>query len=413
MQIWTLKGGKVYTVSYLAKTEYYLTYLPAIKGMMDSFEIVPSAIIPQQINQSNAYSLYYDPSSGIMIRYPTNETIVKEAEPNPSRYLHAVSFYPNIGGVFESVSYDIAIDLSTIYKTQLGTDYFMRIYTDSLSQNWTGELYEETTQGEKRVLWREYNPIYFDYKLPLDFITLDLDLQDLNYPDEYSIAFDALHLYTIGEDQWCGLADVTNTYQIPAPEFIISTSPTSVDLRPGEEKMVELKVESTLQNLDATVYLSPGIINNTQVEANPNIERIEFNPSELFIPPNGVATSLLKIKVTDNPTLRPMTIPVDMYITFPNSRIVTFGNTTTEIKSNSLTGNITKEYSGLTVNILRALNPQEQFGAFWEVWGGFISFIGAGFAAGAAAILFDRLKNKGSNTGLGFWTLKRKNKKMR
>ena len=49
----------------------------------------------------------------------------------------------------------------------------------------------------------------------------------------------------------------------------------------------------------------------------------------------------------------------------------------------------------------QALKFSRTFGDFREVYGGFISFIGAGFAAGASALLLDRLKNKGSVLDLG------------
>jgi eukaryotic-like serine/threonine-protein kinase len=40
MQIWTLKGDKVYLITYKAEPEMYSKYLPTIQKMIDSFQII-------------------------------------------------------------------------------------------------------------------------------------------------------------------------------------------------------------------------------------------------------------------------------------------------------------------------------------------------------------------------------------
>ena len=39
MTIWTIKGDRIYTISYSQITSEFSTYLPIIQKMIDSFEI--------------------------------------------------------------------------------------------------------------------------------------------------------------------------------------------------------------------------------------------------------------------------------------------------------------------------------------------------------------------------------------
>jgi hypothetical protein len=48
----------------------------------------------------------------------------------------------------------------------------------------------------------------------------------------------------------------------------------------------------------------------------------------------------------------------------------------------------------LNVTVEDELNPFQMFRDFWDTYGEFISFIGAGFAGGAATYFFDYLKTR-------------------
>jgi hypothetical protein len=50
--------------------------------------------------------------------------------------------------------------------------------------------------------------------------------------------------------------------------------------------------------------------------------------------------------------------------------------------------------TSLTIDVKDVLTPEEKFANFWNIYGGIIAFIGAGFAAGLAGLVFDRLNKK-------------------
>jgi hypothetical protein len=47
----------------------------------------------------------------------------------------------------------------------------------------------------------------------------------------------------VKEHRFCTLVDTTNWVIIPPPEFKISANPSSIVLRPGEEKNVQLQIQ--------------------------------------------------------------------------------------------------------------------------------------------------------------------------
>ena len=46
---------------------------------------------------------------------------------------------------------------------------------------------------------------------------------------------------------------------------------------------------------------------------------------------------------------------------------------------------MSRDYPNLTITLLRSPNFSEQFATFWNTFGGFIGFVGAGFVPGLSA----------------------------
>src|SRR5215208_3275106 len=81
IQIWTIKGDKVYYITYRAKLGRYSdNYLQTIQKMIDSFEI-------------SDFLLYENPALGIKIQYPTDWKKVEQAD---QYYLEGSIQYPTV-----------------------------------------------------------------------------------------------------------------------------------------------------------------------------------------------------------------------------------------------------------------------------------------------------------------------------
>lgn len=106
------------------------------------------------------------------------------------------------------------------------------------------------------------------------------------------------------DGMYCNLIDITDYFPVPPPHFNISTSENSIFLKPGQEKTIELRIESDA-NFLSTAYLSPTPTNKIETKITPNI---------LSIPPNGISTSLVNIKDLENATIHPYTLSISSSI---------------------------------------------------------------------------------------------------
>ena len=168
------------------------------------------------------------------------------------------------------------------------------------------------------------------------------------------------------------------------PEFKISENTT---MRRGEEMTINLKVNSDINTL-AKIYLK--VNNQTGITLKPLGDQPYLTTGDLTVLP-------LKVKVWNNASLGLHPIPIYANISLHAFELPNGSNT--EI---ALMGSLNTFYSpsiilnstSLTIDVLDALNPEEKFANFWNIYGGIIAFIGAGFAAGLAGLVFDRLKKK-------------------
>ena len=89
------------------------------------------------------------------------------------------------------------------------------------------------------------------YRIPFSF-----NLEAPNSPEQYKLVFFVTDYYVIGH-HFCRLVDTTNWVIVPPPKFTLATSPSSLTLRPGEERkiVVEIKGNSALQS-EATLATS-------------------------------------------------------------------------------------------------------------------------------------------------------------
>ena len=82
------------------------------------------------------------------------------------------------------------------------------------------------------------------------YVLLDADLDAMGTPDKYRVIF---YAEEINGSSW--KTDFTNWINIPQPEVVMSTTPSSVDFMPGENKTIELQVNSSTDfNSDIQIY---------------------------------------------------------------------------------------------------------------------------------------------------------------
>ena len=111
-----------------------------------------------------------------------------------------------------------------------------------------------------------------------------MDLNSILYPNKYKVTF-----YAETERNGISVTDFTRWVAIPPLQIALTTSPTSLVLRPNENKTIELKVNAT-EGYQPIVLLSTysGPANNNKIKSD-----IKFK--QLQIPSYGVATTPLFI----------------------------------------------------------------------------------------------------------------------
>jgi hypothetical protein len=259
-------------------------------------------------------------------------------------------------------TYAWIIDINSAYDTRQGPDYKVIIDWDTLNHRWTRTVQEwSSTPGEDKIfgsgefmiLEQENNYTGF-YQKGKNYVDLSLNLNEVSSPDQYSMSFYALDYFKT-KVGFCTVVDITDLVHIPPPEFIISSSPSSVTLRSGEEETVELQLKST-GKLDSRVVLSTNQIDD-------NIET-NFIPNQTYVPPAGMATSRLQLKVLENAPLGTHTLPIIANISFPTILTNRFSS---EISNNPTSINIF-EYSNFTITVLPPLTIEEHFANFYKSW---------------------------------------------
>ena len=162
--------------------------------------------------------------------------------------------------------------------------------------------------------------------------------------------------YFVQDRSFCRLIDTTNWVIIPPPEFSMSSSPSSVVLRPGEEKDIELQIKG---NTDLQSEASLTAANNFDT----NEISIDFIPDKTSIPASGTGTSTLHIMALDYAKSKPYTFPIIANISFPTSITNRGGETFSNNRSVSI-----MESSNLTLTILPPYSIEDHLSNFTNTW---------------------------------------------
>jgi hypothetical protein len=327
-----------------------------------------------------------------------------------------------LSGAFEGVPIPSAIRIPTYvmgigiiqsYNTSAKVDYAVTVQWNPISYTWSSTVEEFLANGT-RTLQQNNNYTDFDNTGNNGHVNLSLDLGLIGSPAQYFLSFYAFDT-AIQERPACGLVDVIgHVFYVPPPDFSISVFPNPLQIRPGEERTIELRTNSS-------TIVNP-LLSIPQVDKSHGLE-ISINPNRTFIPPGGMATSLVKVKANDSAEIGPHTIGIYPHISFPitfnaaavstefsrkvqqtpifAARIFESKNTADfkQTPDNSIL-NIQNKSSEIIPRpsyfsvIVNPYSLEERFKDFWNIYGGMLSLIGGGFAAGFSALIIDRIKNK-------------------
>lgn len=253
-------------------------------------------------------------------------------------------------------SYSLFIDIDSAYD--IGQTYQLIVEWDAINQGWNkiiGEappaqlLYAKSDRFNK-----EYNYTNFS-KIGKSHIDLSLDLAHVTSPTEYNIVAFASDTFRTNSSITCSLVDLTDAIHIPPPDFEISSSPSSVSLRPGENSIIELKIKNINTKLNSKVLLSAKNIDGLNTTIIPN---------QVSVPPQGTATSLLHIATENNIIPRPYTVSLNADILFPT----VFANyLIKQAFNNTPSAHITKNYD-FTISVLQSLTFEQHMNSFLINW---------------------------------------------
>jgi hypothetical protein len=279
---------------------------------------------------------------------------------------------------YNAMNYGMYIDSDFDKTTGYGgIDYQLEIGWNNNSKTWTKLLEKWSPNGDEKTIRVENNYTGF-FEEDKKYVELSLDLGLLEYPSKYKIAF---YAEAKKEKSSSLLTDFTKWVAIPPLELTISTSPTLIELHRGEEKSIEIEVNS-----------SQGYEPKVEISAKSQTDAIEykFNQNDtLHVPTYGVATTPLAIKALRDADAGQYTLILFANSTFPPEQLIE------DIAENNsglvpdISENIFAQ-SSILVNILEPLTWDEDVGKFWSNIGGPASFF-YGILAGLAPWIYNSI----------------------
>ena len=169
-------------------------------------------------------------------------------------------------------------------------------------------------------------------------------------PSKYRVIFYAEQL---NGSSW--KTDFTNWINIPRPEIVVSTTPSSVDLLPGENKTIELQVKSSA-DFDSDIDIS--------AMQNPDVQT-KFMNKRLHVPSDGIAAMPVQIKVSEDALPRQYTIPIIMNSSVPVESFVkpNYADAIdkTSVVPSFIDSEVITKQTSLTITVLEPMNQIDKF----------------------------------------------------
>jgi hypothetical protein len=393
-QIWTVKDGKAYIITYSATPSNYANYYkPIIQNMINSFHIGTTQGSTNTTNPN--YSSYQNNTFGIRISYPHNwqqqQNSVYDDDNgvyNDRNTTHIVTFFPP---TLNSVNYGMFMDADNDNKTGIlaGIDYIFSFNKADSDKSWNKQIEQWATPTVSRIVDSAYNYTGLFGNLPgreqeEGFVNLSVDLDAIGSPDNYRVIFFAKKGNATDVSDRVG--DYTNWVLIPPSKLEISVSQNPSEIRQEESKKVELQLKSnTAFDSQTRIF----------IKKTPGID-VEYNSKVVKIPPFGLVTIPLNVVVSRNADVGPQTIPLSINSSFPTEVYHGPGSSNIGFKVPSTEANIVNQTSDLTVEVQKRLDAGQKIATFWKDFGGPISLIGGGFVGGFSGWILGKVQRKGS-----------------
>jgi hypothetical protein len=259
---------------------------------------------------------------------------------------------------------------ASIYEMS-DADYYVRYRWDGANQTWTREVIQTSPDPGSgyKILNMQHN--YTDiFEKGQGYVQFSLDLGLINYPKQYTV------LSSIDDDftengRTCELSDYSDWVSLPPPQYNTTISPSPLIIRPGEEKIVELKIKS---DTDAVSQISLWTDETDDLELN-------LVPENVSLISSGLAVSTLFVKAAENMTPeRIHSLNIHGDVSLPS--LVIAGN---EEFNNSQQADLPLNIP-LSIKILRPLTFEEHLKSFSDSWITPISGMWS-FLAGVAAVI--------------------------
>ncbi len=310
---------------------------------------------------------------------------------------------PNDNQSSAKLSYGMLIDADANTKTGYnGADY--DFYAELLGGNLNAYLYQLSSTGGYKLVGSETNLNLSHTESPVGpgYVNIDLDLSSINFPSEYNLLFYTAESFGSNE-----VRQFTNWVTVPPPNLEISTSPSDITIRQGEEQLVPARIKSTSGFSNDVINITLGVTNNFNNKFNDYIIGSAFNSSEFDVHIQRNQPPLIKIAVPQETPLGIYTIPLIVTIREPSMATTTkptfnapLGGTVDPrfelSKKYPTVGYLTKPIN-LTVTVIPPKGIEDQFKDFWSTYGQFIGIFAGAFVGAFAKQMFDKAKKRKEN----------------
>ena len=263
------------------------------------------------------------------------------------------------GSPWYSIGYLVSVGVHTAYDVE-GPDYGLAYTWDVINGTWSRQIVEVSPKGDTKYLDYMDNYSIFDENNDIEsrtHISFSMNLAQLSHPEHYSLVF-SVNDYFIHDGRVCAMSDITSRVHVPPPSFDLTALPSSIELRPGEEKNVRLQLSSNSNiqgqvhfNLDESDTLSRNIIS-------------ELSSDEINIAPYGIVTSNLNIKSLSNASIGSYTLPIVADLDIPT---IATTRRSSEFITNTLSENLNTT-SYFTITLLPPLSFEQTLDIFFKEW---------------------------------------------
>ena len=267
---------------------------------------------------------------------------------------------------YNALSYGVMVDSDYDKTTGVGgVDYQLEISWINKTKTWDKALTEWSTSGHDKLLDENRNYTGF-YQNGSYYVSLPLDLSTILFPNKYRIAF-----YAESEKDGIITTDFSNWINIPPPKLDITTSPNPIVLRQGDQKTIEVRLNTT-QGFEPFVHLS--------VKSVPGLSTT-FRYTAIQIPSEGFASVPLILTASKNISVSPFTLLLSADSSFPDSQFVQATSSNSGLPGKRLPDFLTpkEEISNsravLVVTIQDAVSNINRISDFWHKLGSPISFV--------------------------------------